>query len=64
VSAERKDEPDIDRPTAGRLRLLKTPETKRPEPSPELKAMLDDMRRRYRVKRERTERDPGGKDAA
>jgi hypothetical protein len=64
VSAERKDEPGIDRPTASRLRLVKTPETKRPETSPELKAMLDDMRRRYRVNRERAERDPGGKDAA
>ena len=50
---------------AGRgLRLIKTPEPKRPEPSAELKAMLDDMRRRYQVSRERAERDPGGKDAA
>lgn len=58
------DEPDIEPPAACRLRLIKTPETKRPEPSPELKATLDDMRRRYRVSRERAERDPGGKDAA
>jgi hypothetical protein len=64
VSAKRKDEPDIEPPAAGRLRLVKTPETRRPEPSPELKAMLDDMRRRYRVSRERAKRDPGGKDAA
>jgi hypothetical protein len=64
VSAELKDELGIDRLTANRLRLVKVPETKRPETSPELKAMLDDMRRRYRVNRERTERDPGGRDAA
>jgi hypothetical protein len=61
-----KDEPDIiEHLNAGRgLRLIKTPEARRPEPSPELKAMLDDMRRRYRVSRERLGRDPGGKDAA
>jgi hypothetical protein len=64
VSAERKGEPSIDRPASGRLHLVKTPEPKRPEPSPELKAMLDEMRRRDRVNRERAERDPGGKDAA
>lgn len=64
MSAEREREPGIVRPTASRLRLVKTPEPKRPETSPELKAMLDDMRRRSRVDRERTERDPGGKDAA
>jgi hypothetical protein len=61
-----KDEPDIiEHLNVGRgLRLIKTPEPKRSEPSPELKAMLDDMQRRYRVSRERAERDPGGKDAA
>jgi len=64
VSAKRKDEPDIAPPAASRLHLIKMPETKRPGPSPELKATLDDMRRRYRVSRERAERDPGGKDAA
>lgn len=33
---------------AGRgLRLIKTPETKRPDPNLELKAILDDMRRHY-----------------
>lgn len=64
MSAKRKDEPDIEPPAAGRLRLIKTPETKRPEPSPELKAMLDDMRRRYRVSRERSAQEPEGKDAA
>ena len=64
MSAKRKGKPDIEPPAPGRLRLIKTPETNRPEPSPELKAMLDDMRRRYRVSRERSERDPGGKDAA
>jgi hypothetical protein len=64
VSAQRKDEPDIKPPAASRLRLIKTPETKRPEPSPELKATLDDMRRRHRIQRERIEREPDGKDAA
>ena len=61
MSAKRKDEPDIEPPAPVRLRLIKTPETKRPEPNPELKAILDDMQRRYRVSRER---DDGGKDAA
>lgn len=47
------------------LRLVKSPDERpRPEPDPELKAILDDMRRRYRVSRERDGRDPGGKDAA
>ena len=58
-----KDEPE--HLNAGRgLRLIKTPETKRPEPNSELKAMLDDMCRRYRVSREWVERAPGGNDAA
>lgn len=64
MSAKRKDEPDIEPPAASSLRLIKTPEPKRPEPRPELKAILDDVRRRYRVNRERAERDPDGKDAA
>jgi len=66
VSAERKDDPDTPaRTNAGRsLRLIKTREAKRPEPSLELKATPDDMRRRYRVGRERLRRDPEGKDAA
>jgi hypothetical protein len=47
------------------LRLVKNPdEPPRPEPSPELKAILDDMKRRYRVERERAGREPDGKDAA
>ena len=60
------DEPDIiEHLSEGRaLRLIKTPERKRPEPSPELKAMLDDMRRHYRMSREREWCDPGGKDAS
>lgn len=47
------------------LRLVPSPE-ERPatEPDPELKEVLDDMRRRYRVQRERIEREPDGKDAA
>ena len=43
---------------------FRTSEAKRPEPSPELKATLDDMRRRYRAGRERLRREPEGKDAA
>ena len=58
-----KDEPvHLD---AGRgLRLIKTPEPKRPEPPPAVKAMLDDMRRRESEDRGRPRRDPSGKDAA
>lgn len=48
-----------------KLHLVKNPdEPTRPEPNPELKAILDDMKRRYRVQRERNEVEPGGKDAA
>ena len=61
MSAERKDEPDA--PERPALRLIKTPEAKRPEPGPEMKAMLDDMRRR-KQHRERAGRDPEGKDVA
>ena len=64
MSAKRKDEPDIERPAASRLRLIKTTETKPPEQSREAKAMLDDVRRRERGDLTRTERGPGGKDAA
>jgi hypothetical protein len=47
------------------LRLVKDSDhLPHPEPSPELKAILDDMRRRYRVNLERAGRDPDGKDAA
>jgi hypothetical protein len=64
VSAEREDEPEAPgRPRAG-LRLIKTPEAKRPEPAPEMKAILDDIRRRYRLHRKRVEHDPEGKDVA
>jgi hypothetical protein len=60
------EEPDIiEHLNAGRgLRLIKTPEPKRPEPSPEMKAMLDDMRRRERGNPRRAGSDSGGKDAA
>ena len=54
MSAERKDEPGIDT----------TPEPKRPDPSPELNAILDDMKRRARERRGRTEQTPDDKDAA
>jgi hypothetical protein len=48
-----------------KLRLVPSPgERPRPEPDPELKEVLDRMRRRYRVQRERIEREPDGKDAA
>ena len=61
-----KDEPDIiEHLNAGRrLRLIKTPEAKRPEPSPELQAILDDIRRSHRAHRRRVGRGPGGNDAA
>lgn len=64
MSVERKDEPDIiEHLSAGRrLRLIKTPEVKRPAADPKLKAILDDLQRPPRVQRWR--RDPGGKDAA
>lgn len=48
-----------------KLRLVPSPvERPRPEPALELKEVLDDMRRRYRVQRERIELEPDGKDAA
>jgi hypothetical protein len=47
------------------LRLVPSPEERpAPAPDPELKEILDDMRRRYRVQQERIERGPDGKDAA
>ena len=61
-----KDEPDIIEylSVGRRLRLIKTPEPKRPELCPEMKAILDDIGRRYRAHRARVERDPGGEDVA
>ena len=51
--------------TGGSLRLVKSIEVRpRPETDPELKAILDDMNRRYRVQRERLDRGPDDKDAA
>ncbi len=48
-----------------KLRLLPTvPERVRPEPDPELKAILDDMNRRYRVQRTRVETGDDTPDAA
>lgn len=48
-----------------KLRLVKnTDERPRPEPDPELKAILDDMKRRHRERRGRAERTPDDKDAA
>ena len=48
-----------------RLRLIPSPEKRpRPEPDPEQKEMLDDMKRRYRVQRERIDIEDDGKDAA
>lgn len=47
------------------LRLVPFPkERSAPEPDPELKEVLDDMRRRYRVQQERIEREPDNRDAA
>lgn len=47
------------------LRLVKNPDERpRPEPDPELRAIIDDMSRRYRAQRERSEPEPVGKDAA
>lgn len=44
-----------------KLRLVKNPDERpRPEPDSDLKAIIEDMNRR----RERAEREPGGKDAA
>ena len=53
MSDTRADEPDIiEHLDAGRrLRLVTGAGAKRPDPGPELKAMLDDLRRRYRVDR-------------
>jgi hypothetical protein len=48
-----------------KLRLVQNPGERRlPTPDPELKEIIDDMRRRYRIQRERIEREPDGKDAA
>ncbi|PYS78118.1 MAG: hypothetical protein DMF66_07510 [Acidobacteria bacterium] len=51
---------------AGVLRLVPAPggARKPSAPDPDLKEILDDMRRRHKVQRERIERDPDGKDAA
>jgi hypothetical protein len=46
------------------LKLINLPEQKPPLPDPELKVILDDMKRRYRVQREREGLEPDGKDAA
>lgn len=47
------------------LRLLKNPEEHtRAEPDLELKAALDDIKRRQRIQREQIEREPDDKDAA
>jgi hypothetical protein len=48
-----------------KLRLLPTvPERVRPEPDPELKAILDDMQRRYKVQRTRITLDDHEPEAA
>ena len=57
-------EPVYRKPESG-LRLVNSPDARpRPAPDAELKAVLDDMNRRYRVQREREARDDGGTDAA
>jgi hypothetical protein len=48
-----------------KLRLVQnTKDRPRPEPDCEMKEILNDIRRHYRVQRERIEREPDGKDAA
>ena len=48
-----------------KLKLVPFPvESKRPEPDPEMKEILDAMRRHYSVQRERRSLDPDDKDAA
>lgn len=48
-----------------KLRLVKSPDERpRPTADPEMKEILDGMRRRYRIQHERIEREPDGKDAA
>lgn len=61
MSRQRKSEPAGSEHPAPALRLVKTPESPRPAPDPELKAILDDLKRRHR---ERGESESGGKDAA
>jgi hypothetical protein len=47
------------------LQLVKSPEERpRPEPDPELKAIVEDLDRRARARRERSWRGPEDKDAA
>ena len=65
--AEAGDDPRGDADDAGRgLRLLKSSEAGPAPPAPdtELKAVLDDMKRRYRVQRERLDQGPDDRDAA
>jgi hypothetical protein len=65
VSANRKPGEHVYPPQKPGLRLVKnTDERSRPEPDPELKEALDDMRRRYKVQRERMGIEDDGKDAA
>ena len=48
-----------------KLRLVPSPEERPlPEPDPELKEVLDDMRRRYKVQHERLRLGDDDKDAA
>ena len=46
-----------------KLRLVKNPD-ERPLHEPELKAIIDDISRRYRAQRERGGPEPEGRDAA
>lgn len=65
MSANRKAGQPVYRKPGPSLRLIPSPdECPRPESDPDLKAMLDDMGRRYWVQRERIECEPDGKDAA
>ena len=65
ASKPRKAGQPVYRKPGSKLRLVPSPdERSRPEPDSELKEVLDDMRRRYRVQRERIEQGPDGEDAA
>jgi hypothetical protein len=54
TNKSRKANTPVSTETQPRLRVVPQPAVRpRPEPDPEMRAMLDDMQRRYRVQRER-----------
>ena len=65
ANKQRKPGEPVYRKTESGLRLVKSPDARSaPAPDTELRAALDDMKRRYRVQRERLDRGPDDKDAA